>query len=72
MTEHEREWLATYRAALTGLYASSTFNKRNPPEAPPEVMHRLAQQAAETAHGALTVGFEKEGLFLFAKPEAQS
>jgi len=73
MTEHEREWLATYRAALTGLYASSTFSKRLPPEvSPPEAIHRLAQIAAETAHGALSVGFEKEGLFLFVKPEAQS
>jgi len=68
MTEHEREWMATYRAALTGLYAYSAFSKRSPPEA----IHRLAQIAAETAHGALTVGFGEEGLFLFAKPEAQS
>jgi hypothetical protein len=43
-TTHYMNWIATYRAALTGLFACGQHS---------DVAHRLAARAADLQHGPL-------------------
>jgi hypothetical protein len=46
-TTHYINWIATYRAALTGLYACGTYYSA-------EDIKQLAARAADLQHGPLT------------------
>jgi hypothetical protein len=46
VNQHYQDWIATYRAALTGLYAYGKYTHQ-------EDINRLATRAADLQHGPL-------------------